>query len=433
VDWTCPLDDDGILIIGWYCTLEQRVREIFVVDDSGRKIAVSAAFFPLIRKDVFDIYRDRFELSNAECGFCCLAPLSTRPGELRALVFELSEQGEVWLKLPTELPMKRGIGLVKDIFGHIPAPRGMLDSMYRLFSNGLGRAIEKVARSEGIDCGREVTVRQYGEPPVAPCCSIVVPLYGRYDFMRHQLAHFVEDPDFQQVDLLYVVDDPEIVLGCIELARSCSDIFQLPFRLLCYRKNLGFAGANNVGAHFATSENLLLLNSDVIPARSGWLAPLLHGLDNLPDVGAVAPLLLFYDGSVQHGGMVPRELKNIPGYLMNIHPGKGQLWSGGDEPSVHPLLTAACLMLKRSVYQELGGFDTGYLIGDFEDSDLCLKIRGLEKKLWLVPQARLYHLERQSQNLEKIAGIRQAVTLYNGWRYRQKITDGLLLDPMRSN
>jgi GT2 family glycosyltransferase len=93
------------------------------------------------------------------------------------------------------------------------------------------------------------------------------------------------------------------------------------------------------------------------------------------------------------------------------------------------MLTAACLMLSRENYLSVGGLDEGYLVGDFEDSDLCLSLRKLGYRLWLVPEARLWHLERQSVSLSGAATTRQMITLYNGWRYRQKILCGELVDP----
>jgi GT2 family glycosyltransferase len=86
-------------------------------------------------------------------------------------------------------------------------------------------------------------------------------------------------------------------------------------------------------------------------------------------------------------------------------------------------------MLDKALYLEMGGLDEGYVIGDFEDSDLCLALRKRGKRLWLVPEAKLWHLERQSQNLESISGYRQLLTLFNGWRFYRKIRDGKIADP----
>lgn len=77
-------------------------------------------------------------------------------------------------------------------------------------------------------------------------------------------------------------------------------------------------------------------------------------------------------------------------------------------PQVHsesqPLMemeavTAACLMLETDCYRQLGGFSTDYIVGDFEDSDLCLKLRSLGLSSLLDRAAIFYHLERQSVNL----------------------------------
>jgi len=86
-------------------------------------------------------------------------------------------------------------------------------------------------------------------------------------------------------------------------------------------------------------------------------------------------------------------------------------------------------MLKKQDYLAVGGLDEGYIIGDFEDSDLCLALRNEGKRLWLVPGARLWHLERQSQGLGTVSSYRQLLTLFNSWRYTEKINKKLLPDP----
>lgn len=262
-----------------------------------------------------------------------------------------------------------------------------------------------------------------------PRLSVVVPLYGRHDWIRHQMAQFAQDPEFRNIDLVYVVDDPAIQHGTLDLAAVCHNTFGVSFRVLWYNRNLGYAGANNVAADFARGDALLLMNSDVLPTSPGWSGKLLCALDELPQAGAVAPLLLFADKTVQHAGMVPQRSPMFPGFLLNDHPGRGLIWRGQSAPSEHPLLTAACLMLRKADFQEVGGFDDGYLVGDFEDSDLCLSLRKRGKRMWLVPEVTLWHLERQSQNPPHVAAFRQLLTLFNSWRYERKILDGLLPDP----
>ena len=107
----------------------------------------------------------------------------------------------------------------------------------------------------------------------------------------------------------------------------------MPFRVVHYGQNLGFAGANNVGAQLARAPLLLLLNSDVIPTAHGWISDAGARLcSRFPAAGAVGPLLLFADGSVQHAGMRPLVDPALPGFIWNSHPGKGAPWRGGTEP-----------------------------------------------------------------------------------------------------
>jgi len=86
-----------------------------------------------------------------------------------------------------------------------------------------------------------------------------------------------------------------------------------------------------------------------------------------------------------------------------------------------PAVTAACLWISREDFLvTAGGFDEGYIIGDFEDSDLCLKLLLKGRRNYLTRNIVLYHLERQSQRLAGAEDWRQKVTAYNCWRHTQR-------------
>jgi GT2 family glycosyltransferase len=268
--------------------------------------------------------------------------------------------------------------------------------------------------------------RQFGVAPRKPLASVVVPLYGRYDFLRHQIAHFVDDADFHDIDLIYVLDDPTIEYETLITAARVYALFGLPFRVVSYGRNLGFGGANNIGAQCATSQTLVLLNSDILPIAPGWVSGLAKALKTLPSAKAVAPLLLFGDGMVQHAGMTSGPSPDIDGLLLNHHPGKGLPWAGGDTARKVDLLTAACIVTRTEHYRKAGGFDESFVIGDYEDSDLCRRLVGKDGLLYLVPEFRLWHLERQSQTVGAGANQRMLITIMNGMRYsnRQAVPKG---------
>ncbi|ACE82861.1 glycosyltransferase family 2 protein [Cellvibrio japonicus] len=425
VDYAFNLDNRGILLLGWYHFLGAAPTAIHIIRSTGEPIEIQQPF-SIARPDVQEHLKSHYSGVQQNCGFLSYIEYPLNPAHDYALRFKFN-QGELWVHFSLAND-HTDLTLVKKILESIPCPQYLTGSIYNIYNSGLGKAIEAISirykRSHPA-----YTERQFGIPPTSPHTSVIVPLYGRYDFMRHQLAHFVHDRDFDDVDLIYVVDDPAIKESAISTAISYYALFRKPFRVVWYDCNLGFAGANNIGVSAARAEHLLLMNSDVIPQEPGWLTILRNAYMSLPNPGILGPLLQFSDNSTQHAGMKANRDPYLPGFLLNGHPGKGWLYYKATEPSEQQLLTAACIFLSKQDYVVVGGFDEGYLIGDFEDSDLCMAIKKMGKKLWLVPEAKLWHLERQSQNIGSISGYRQLITLYNGWRYHEKIIRGEIANP----
>jgi GT2 family glycosyltransferase len=428
VDRGVPLGEAGIIFFGWSHAPARRPRSISVCDSSGNRVNVERAFVSLLRPDVTSFHQDRFPAIGDRCGFACLAAIPTKASEPRALCFDFGDAGEVNLRIPSDSPDVSGIALACDLLGHVVEPYSQRLHMFEIFDKALGMAVEAVAAARAPP-RHDIDSAQFGAAPPSPDISVIVPLYGRFDFLRHQLAHFAADNDMRRADLIYVVDDPAIATATLDLAARYHEVFGVPFRVLSYGENRGYAGANNIGARHARGRRAVFLNSDVIPRQPGWLSVLAAALDGLPGAAAVGPLLQFADGAIQHAGMYPRKDPGWPGFLLNSHRRMGLPWTAGDEPSEHPMLTAACLMVRTADFHDVGGFDESYLVGDFEDSDLCLAIRRRGGRMYLVPAARLWHLERQSQGLAGQPADRQLLTLFNAWRYTRKIRDGKLVDP----
>ena len=133
--------------------------------------------------------------------------------------------------------------------------------------------------------------------------SIVIPLYRRIEFLEYQLAEFVHDPEFENIDLVYVLDSPGDAQYLRRYAAHLFRLYQVPFRLAVLNRNGGFAVVNNLGSSLARGRILLLLNSDVLPAQPGWVSRLVEFYDARPQIGALAPKLLYEDNSIQHAGL----------------------------------------------------------------------------------------------------------------------------------
>lgn len=254
---------------------------------------------------------------------------------------------------------------------------------------------------------------RFGELGREPELSVVVPLYGRVDFMEYQLNwfnawHRRHGAAVPAVQLIYVLDDPRLKGECLALAKRCATLYAMPFELVLNPDNLGFAGANNRGARYAQAPLLLLLNSDVLPASDASLERLLRTMQQPPaPIGALGARLLFDNGAIQHQGMEFVQEPDLDGELaqvwLNDHPLKGVKLpaadGGGDSLREVEAATAACLLVERERFEALGGLSTHFIVGDFEDTDLCLQLRRQGLPILVDQAAPFHHLERQSLDL----------------------------------
>jgi GT2 family glycosyltransferase len=162
------------------------------------------------------------------------------------------------------------------------------------------------------------------------------------------------------------------------------------------------------------------MNSDIYWSS---FAPIAHAVELLkadPTVGLVGFRLYFEDGTIQHAGMELKPSSELGGLRIAVHPGKGlspQALAG--DAITHrevEAVTAACIVLRRADFPD-GVFDPDYIGGDFEDADLCMRIREQGRRIMLVESDAIFHLERQS--IRATTG-HQFLTVMNCVRFNQK-------------
>jgi len=252
------------------------------------------------------------------------------------------------------------------------------------------------------------TVHSIGDPVIRPKVSVVVPLYKELSFLRFQIATFAVDPWFRaNAELIYVLDSPEQAQEASHLLNGLHLVYALPMTLVVMERNGGYARANNVGVSVARGEYLALVNSDVIPITPGWLQGLVSKLNGRRRIGAVGPKLLFEDGSIQHAGMYFGRDHRGRWLNQHFHKGMPRDYAPACGERIVPAVTGACLITTRDLFETVGGFTEDYVIGDYEDSDLCLKLTMADRRIAYTPDVELYHLERKSMSLntEYMRGI----------------------------
>ena len=166
-------------------------------------------------------------------------------------------------------------------------------------------------------------------------------------------------------------------------------LFGSRFTRIRFEENRNFGPACNAGASVASAPLLFFLNNDTL-LTPGWAPPLLDALAGDSSLGAVGPLLLYEDGTVQHVGVFFAPLSI--GHLYQGFPGDHPVTA---RPRQCQALTAAALMLSKEDFIGLGGFYEEYR-NCFEDVDLCLRLGKLRKKLLCVTSSRIIHLESQT-------------------------------------
>ena len=273
-------------------------------------------------------------------------------------------------------------------------------------------------------------VEQIGTPIENPLISIVVPLYRNLEFLRAQVAALAADPCFAPsatavAELAYVLDSPEQAADVRNLLQGLKLLYGIPITLAVMARNGGYAAANNAGARLARGSVLVMLNSDVVPIEPGWLNLLAERFLRSPKTAICGPKLLYEDGAIQHAGMY--FAKSHVGRWLNHHFHKGMPRSFGpaNVDRLVPAVTGACLVVRREIFDSVGGFTEDYVIGDYEDSDLCLKIRRAGYDIAYVPSAELYHLERQSIRQSEDY-MRGSADLYNSWLHATRWTDDMI-------
>ena len=229
--------------------------------------------------------------------------------------------------------------------------------------------------------------------------SIVIPTRGGSGLVWGQRRCFVVDVVSSVVDkaghenyelvVVYDTATPATVLDHL------TEIAGNRLVLVEFTEPFNFSAKCNVGYLASSGEIIVLLNDDMQVISNGFLEQLVAPLSE-PDVGLTGAHLLYSDGTVQHAGLVYRQ----------GHYGHAFLGNSDDDPGMFGAmlvsrevsgLTAACVALRREVYEEVGGF-CEELPGSFNDVDFSFKIRAAGYRLvWLV-DVRLYHFESRTRD-----------------------------------
>lgn len=171
-------------------------------------------------------------------------------------------------------------------------------------------------------------------------------------------------------------------------------------QLVSYDKPFNFSDKCNVGAAAATGERLIFFNDDVETAQADWIQNLIEPLQN-PEVGAVAPKLLYESGRIQHAGLV-MGVRGLAGTAFHQRPADStEHFNLAQTQRDVAALSAACLAMRRDDFFRVGQFDAVNTPIAHSDMDLCFKVRDAGLRCVYTPYATLRHAGHASIGLDE--------------------------------
>jgi GT2 family glycosyltransferase len=228
---------------------------------------------------------------------------------------------------------------------------------------------------------------------VEPAVEVIICLRDRPELLARCVTSLLGRTAYDRLSVALVDNgsrEPETLELLDGLAR------QKRVRVLRDARPFNFAALNNGAAAGSSADVLVFLNNDTEITDSNWLVALLEEATR-PEVGAVAPLLVYPDGTVQHAGAA-----------IGLHGYAGHPFAGLAPQAPTPFgcalggtrnwlaVTAACLMVERTKFEAVGRFDEGFVVAG-NDVDLCLRLTASGHRSLCVPDAMLVHDESRSR------------------------------------
>lgn len=233
-------------------------------------------------------------------------------------------------------------------------------------------------------------------PAEPPLVTLIIPTRDRLALLEQAIRSILQKTTYPRFEILVVDNqsaDPATLAYLQELQRSGQA------RVIRYEAPFNFSAINNFAVRQARGELVGLINNDIEVIEPDWLTEMVSQAVR-PQIGAVGCKLLYPDDTLQHVGVI-LGLFGVGGHVFKQLPRDASGYFGRAQ-LVQDLsaCTAACLVLRKSVYEEVGGLDEHNLGIAFNDVDFCMKIAQAGYRNLYTPYAVLYHHESASRGYE---------------------------------
>jgi GT2 family glycosyltransferase len=232
-------------------------------------------------------------------------------------------------------------------------------------------------------------------PTRVPSVTIIIPTRDRLELLEACIQSVFARTEYERFDVMVIDND--------SVERSTLDYLE-DFRgrprcsVVSHPGPFNFSALVNDAAKHASGELLCLLNNDMEVISPDWLFEMAsHAIRE--GVGAVGAMLYYPDDTIQHGGVI-LGIGGVAGHIYHRSArGDGGYHGRAQVAQTLSAVTGACMVVRKAVFDEVGGFDEGLAIA-FNDIDFCLRVLGKGYRNMWTPHAQLYHHESASRGLE---------------------------------
>ncbi|MCC5903063.1 MAG: glycosyltransferase family 2 protein [Halomonas sp.] len=234
-------------------------------------------------------------------------------------------------------------------------------------------------------------------PTPQPLVSLLVPTRDGVEILKPCVDAILERTDYRHFELL-ILDNQS---SCSKTLAYMAEVEKRDSRVKVLRWNhdFNYSAINNFGAKHSKGDIIGLINNDVEPIDGEWLTEMVSQASR-PEVGCVGAKLYYPNGTIQHGGVV-LGVGGVAGHAHRFFQHNEEGYAGRLQLVQNlTAVTAACLLLRREVFEKVGGLNEPDLAVAYNDVDLCLKVHELGlRNLW-TPYAELYHHESISRGAD---------------------------------
>lgn len=260
-------------------------------------------------------------------------------------------------------------------------------ALYRRGIHGLKVVQEERAKKMGQGVYRLVPTIEFKEK-----VSIIINVKNHYELIKACIDSIEQKTTYAHFEII-ITDDESDDIKTINYLKELSSRYKVLWLKRSPNQGFNYAKLNNIAVQSTAGDYIVFLNADTSVISENWLEELLL-YARMPDIGIVGTKLLYPDNHIQHAGVVVGCNEGLADHAFkHLHKDVDNYLQLANVPRNCSAVTAACMMIKKSLFEAVGGFDEIEFPIAYNDVDLCLKVLQKQQRIVYNPHCQLYHYE----------------------------------------